>query len=287
VSKQVYPAPQSRDWKGQSGGQLNPQFVEWLMNFPKDWTALDVPSEPRYNMGITCGGKDDANAAEGRPAEGLRVLREAYGEEDNQWKVAGPSGVYQEQVLRYGLHGARTDGPAPEVASTKEDSGAVSGNSLRTVWGNERAGYSPQGQRPSEQRSGEPDDAVQPMPYEVALGEWQDGLAQVGAVSDLRDALTEIGYVPETLPEVEEVWRCLSDEEKDWVRLLLGTGSPWCAEWPGVPRVATGVKDRVNKLRCLGNAVVPACAEYVGRMILKADADRTIITVEECGEEWV
>jgi len=29
-------------------------------------------------------------------------------------------------------------------------------------------------------------------------------------------------------------------------------------EWPGVPRVATGVKNRVARLKALGNSVVPA-----------------------------
>ena len=32
----------------------------------------------------------------------------------------------------------------------------------------------------------------------------------------------------------------------------------WMDEPIGVPRIAEGVKDRVNRLKCLGNAVVPA-----------------------------
>src|ERR1043165_3463925 len=40
----------------------------------------------------------------------------------------------------------------------------------------------------------------------------------------------------------------------------------WPAE-PGVDRVAHGVPGRVDRLRALGNAVVPAVAEYVGRII--------------------
>lgn len=32
----------------------------------------------------------------------------------------------------------------------------------------------------------------------------------------------------------------------------------WVDEPIGVPRIAEGVKDRVNRLKCLGNAVVPA-----------------------------
>ncbi len=49
--------------------------------------------------------------------------------------------------------------------------------------------------------------------------------------------------------------------------------SPGLVRYAG--RVATGVPNRVNKLRCLGNAVVPAVAEYIGQRILEAEATRT------------
>ena len=34
--------------------------------------------------------------------------------------------------------------------------------------------------------------------------------------------------------------------------------STWWQEERGLPRVATGIKDRVNRLKCLGNGIVPA-----------------------------
>ena len=53
-----FPTPQSSDWKGpnnsnsgsqssnglatKAGGKLNPTWVEWLMNFGSEWTALNV-----------------------------------------------------------------------------------------------------------------------------------------------------------------------------------------------------------------------------------------------------
>ncbi|KKL04019.1 hypothetical protein LCGC14_2620220, partial [marine sediment metagenome] len=45
--------------------------------------------------------------------------------------------------------------------------------------------------------------------------------------------------------------------------------SGWWAVEPDVGRVAHGVPNRVDRLRALGNAVVPAVAEAVGYMILE------------------
>ena len=45
------------------------------------------------------------------------------------------------------------------------------------------------------------------------------------------------------------------------------SGDQWLTE-PDVGRVAHGVPARVDRLRALGNAVVPQVAEYVGRMIM-------------------
>ena len=43
----------------------------------------------------------------------------------------------------------------------------------------------------------------------------------------------------------------------------------WATE-PDVGRVANGVPSRVDRLRCLGNAVVPQVAEYIGRLLAEA-----------------
>lgn len=41
---------------------------------------------------------------------------------------------------------------------------------------------------------------------------------------------------------------------------------PWREE-PAIPRVAKGVKDRVNRLKCLGNGQVPQCAALAWRVL--------------------
>jgi DNA (cytosine-5)-methyltransferase 1 len=50
--------------------------------------------------------------------------------------------------------------------------------------------------------------------------------------------------------------------------------SRWTVE-PGVGRVANGVPNRVDRLRALGNAVVPQVAEFIGRMIMEVDQEIT------------
>ena len=50
--------------------------------------------------------------------------------------------------------------------------------------------------------------------------------------------------------------------------------SVWPSEPAEIPRVATGVKHRVDRLKGLGNAVVPQVVEALGRMILEADESR-------------
>lgn len=38
---------------------------------------------------------------------------------------------------------------------------------------------------------------------------------------------------------------------------------------PSVGRLAHGVPNRVDRLRCLGNAVVPRVGEYIGRLVVE------------------
>jgi len=50
----------------------------------------------------------------------------------------------------------------------------------------------------------------------------------------------------------------------------LGGNADWWAVEPALRRVAHGVPSRVDRLRCLGNAVVPQVAEWIGRRIIEA-----------------
>jgi DNA (cytosine-5)-methyltransferase 1 len=51
-----------------------------------------------------------------------------------------------------------------------------------------------------------------------------------------------------------------------------GLAQPWAVE-PDVGRVAHGVPARVDRLRALGNALVPQIAEHIGRRIVSYEAN--------------
>ncbi|HEX6537492.1 MAG TPA: DNA (cytosine-5-)-methyltransferase [Gemmatimonadaceae bacterium] len=62
-----------------------------------------------------------------------------------------------------------------------------------------------------------------------------------------------------------QLWRLQRAQGREAARDV-----PWAAGEPGIHRVADGVPARVDRLRGLGNAVVPQVAEFIGRRLLAA-----------------
>ncbi len=69
----------------------------------------------------------------------------------------------------------------------------------------------------------------------------------------------------ERLQRSGELLRVSCDTQEDFRRRL---SSNWSVE-PDICRVAHGIPSRVDRLRGLGNAVVPQVAEFVGKMVLR------------------
>ena len=63
--------------------------------------------------------------------------------------------------------------------------------------------------------------------------------------------------------------------EKAWATYRRENASTIHHWETGISRVASSVPSRVDRLKCLGNAVVPACSEYIGNLILKSETQRT------------
>ena len=65
--------------------------------------------------------------------------------------------------------------------------------------------------------------------------------------------------------DVGKFWRTDDRREKGNER------GEWWSHQPNLGRVVYGVPNRVDKLRGLGNAVVPQVAEYIGRLVMAAE----------------
>ncbi len=97
--------------------------------------------------------------------------------------------------------------------------------------------------------------------------EWDCIPAAVVGAPQLRKRLFLVAY-----PQGQPFWARLLPSEPPKVRWRrLSDGHSAGDTWPdctGVCRVAHGVPARVDRLRGLGNAVVPQVAEWVGRRIM-------------------
>jgi hypothetical protein len=82
-------------------------------------------------------------------------------------------------------------------------------------------------------------------------------------------ACEALGAVRDTSQSLPQAWQSLSEQEAGRAFLAACGRTDWLhGEWLGVPRVAKGVASRVDRLRGLGNALVPQIPELIGRAIL-------------------
>ena len=93
-----------------------------------------------------------------------------------------------------------------------------------------------------------------------------DNLANANG-EGLQGAVLE--HASEGLPRPRS--RARRDEEQDIPEAARG----WWEVEPQLGRVAHGIPSRVDRLRCLGNAVVPQIVELIGRAIIEAEGAAT------------
>ena len=280
------PTAQARDWKGSSGrslkgneidlptaiktasiktsGSLNPAWVSLLMGFPEWWT------DPERGMLY-------ATTIKTVTGEILYVVREENGAEVVRRPLRGYEHFSEEEVL---LSSMRWEGEHEEASNqvcNREKANTPQRRKVQRMWQNLRIGNSPHRRRQIQQHLGELNDVVRYLSHEMALGEWQNHAEETVGLQNLWCSCQEVGYVPETLSALQEVWRSLSHQEKSLVVVCAMGRTPFPArmnelQYPyEFPRTTTGCKDRAKRLKALGNSVVPAQAYPFFRAIVEIE----------------
>jgi DNA (cytosine-5)-methyltransferase 1 len=93
--------------------------------------------------------------------------------------------------------------------------------------------------------------------------EWRVVSAAGLGANHLRKRIIIVAY-PNSKRLQRRIWT-LSQNSKS---SMFAVCSQWQSE-PNVGRVANGIPNRVDRLRGLGNAVVPQVAEYIGRIVME------------------
>jgi len=250
----MWPTPTQRDYKGPvkvgkritssgkeqnygeqlpnavGGGQLNPDWVEWLMGWPVSWSSLTPLSHEHFN----------------------------------EW-----------------------------LARTKAGATRIQADILPRMRNQGQPAQTPQGPGQAEQHAGEHCDTMPSMPREGTREEGRlgDGKCSASPLSDMRSSVqieqdakrqgvqrclqggngqavgseamgwTEQGEAMHELRKDIHIHTTASNDMQPVVREHSGPPEPWWSAEPvGVPRVATGIAKRADRLKAIGNGQVPAAA---------------------------
>lgn len=74
---------------------------------------------------------------------------------------------------------------------------------------------------------------------------------------------------------IQEPGKIWEGAEKQFERFSESCGRENWASEPGMGRVVDGVPKRMDRLKCLGNALVPQIAEFIGQRIMEIDGNKT------------
>jgi DNA (cytosine-5)-methyltransferase 1 len=193
---------------------------------------------------------------------GLQVIGElAEIGYDAEWRVVSAAGVgaphrrdrliivaYPEELFSNGSDNNTRERLEPKTVSK-----------LRNGGGAQDLAY------PNDARGGTPESGTN-TDWSAQVKEWENvtqfGISRRGAnvANTNSEQLGQRGQ-QENARQTHRVWQHNGSRQTGY------DGWQWWEVEPDVGRVANGVPDRVDRLRGLGNAVVPQVAEYIGRLI--------------------
>jgi hypothetical protein len=190
------------------------------------------------------------------PGTILPILREAFNEESVQRCFGRLEAFCEPEDLWCVVHGKINDKRKEDKTGISKRSTEVSKGELRELR-NKQNGEHPSHRHGLEQQcSCQFDDVVRELSSEIALGEWKRN-AQKAEITLFRMWQESRGerFLHEPLQALYEVWRSVTDQEIGAFRRHYSKRD----------------EHRVNRLKALGNSIVPQVALQIMRAIKETD----------------
>lgn len=194
-----------------------------------------------------------------RTREVLPILQEAFGEESVQRCFGRLSEIFEAENLWCPLHGKNDGERESGQNDVPQESEEVYQGQVREMPDGQRFASSSQGREHNKQCTCQFDDIVFELSSEVALGEWKRNSKKAeNILFDLWKESRGERFLHEPLPALCEIWRSVTNKEIGSFRRHYLKRN----------------EHRVQKLKALGNAVVPQIPEILGRAIMGIENGR-------------
>lgn len=217
-------------------GRLNPDFVCWLMNWPRGSERIHDDSKTLSGM------QSIVNQ------EAVRI-----GHARRQWMFC------EAKILRSLVYGESDDKRISDEIGYWKTPCFTKESLLRTLRSICELGDPPQGSQLAQQRLIEFDDAVRFVSYLFASQSGRHQSQEIArALHHLREAIISAWAVLHPSDTIQAAWKSMSRETQDWC-ILAACGGLWVYEWPGVDRLTVNCANRGVRIRALGNGQVPLC----------------------------
>jgi DNA-cytosine methyltransferase len=206
-----------------------------------------------------------ATSEETRTREILPVLQQAFGEESVQRCFGRLSKIFKTEDLWCPVHG-KVDGERKEDHINASQNGSeISKKELRKMSDNTEPSCSSYRRERREQCTCEFDDIVRELSSEIALGEWKNNTEKAHYILyNMWQESRGKRFLHEPLSAIHEVWRSVTDKEIGSFRQHYNKRN----------------KFRTQKLKALGNTIVPQIAYQIFMAILEVEFNKDGIEEE-------